>query len=74
MMDRSVPSLMLEHLEARAHDQGLLLRLQVGRPLGQWSLRVVVVRPIDASRIQLLGEMKGWAYNAEKACNSTRCG
>ena len=66
MMDRSVPSLLLEHLEARARDRGLLLRLQVGRPLGQWRLRVVVARPIDASRIQLLGEMKGWAYNAEK--------
>ena len=57
---------MLEHLEARARDRGLLLRLQVGRPLGQWSLRVVVARPIDASRIRLMGEMKGWAYNAEK--------
>jgi hypothetical protein len=27
---------------------------------------MVVARPIDASRVQLLGEMKGWAYNAEK--------
>jgi hypothetical protein len=57
---------MLEHLEAQARDRGLLLRVQVGRPLGQWSLRMVVARPIDASRVQLLGEMKGWAYNAEK--------
>ena len=57
---------MLEHLEAQARDRGLLLRVQVGRQLGQWSLRMVVARPIDASRVQLLGEMKGWAYNAEK--------
>ena len=57
---------MLEHLEAQARDRGLLLRVQVGRPLSQWSLRMVVARPIDASRVQLLGEMKGWAYNAEK--------
>ena len=64
MMDQSVPSLMLEQLEAQACERGLLLRLQVGRPLRQWSLRVVVARPIDASRVQLLGEMKGWAYNA----------
>ena len=57
---------MLEHLEAQARDRGLLLRVQVGRPLSQWSLRMVVARPIDASRVQLLGEIKGWAYNAEK--------
>ena len=57
---------MLEHLEAQARDRGLLLRVQVGRPLSQWSLRMVVARPIDVSRVQLMGEMKGWAYNAEK--------
>ena len=41
---------MLEQLEAEARDRGLLLRLQVGRPLGLWSL------PLE--------EMKGWAYSA----------
>ena len=33
---------MLEQLESEALERGLLLRLQVGRPLRLWSLRVVV--------------------------------
>lgn len=56
---------MLEQLEAEARMRGLLLRLQVGRPLGLWSLRLVVARKSsDGSSLQLLGEMKGWAYAA----------
>ena len=35
---------MLEQLEAEARDWGVLLRLQVGRRLGLWSLRLVVAR------------------------------
>ncbi len=40
---------MLEQLEAEARDRGLLLRLQVGRPLGLWSLRLVVAQQGSAA-------------------------
>jgi len=53
---------MLEQLESTARERGLLLRLQVGRPLRLWSLRVVVAQPRDGGRLLLQGEMKGWAY------------
>ena len=55
---------MLEQLEAEARDRGLLLRLQVGRPLGLWSLRLVVAQQAANGSLLLLGEMKGWAYPA----------
>ena len=55
---------MLEQLEAEARDRGLLLRLQVGRPLGLWSLRLVVAQQAASGSLLLLGEMKGWAYPA----------
>ena len=55
---------MLEQLEAEARDRGLLLRLQVGRPLGLWSLRLVVAHQASSGSLLLLGEMKGWAYSA----------
>ena len=51
---------MLDQLEMEARERGLLLRLQVGRPLGLWSLRLVVARS-QSERLQLLGEMKAWA-------------
>lgn len=54
----------LDQLEGQAREQGLLLRLQVGRPLGLWSLRLAVAKPIGDSRLRLLGEMKAWAYAA----------
>ena len=54
---------MLEQLEAEARERGLLLRLQVGRPLGLWSLRLVVAQQGSSGKL-LLGEMKGWAYSA----------
>ena len=57
------PSL-LEQLERQAHERGLLLRLQVGRPLGLWTLRLVVASPGPLGTAHLLGEMKGWAYGA----------
>ena len=41
-MSTATSGSMLEHLEAEARERGLLLRLQVGRPLGLWSLRLVV--------------------------------
>ena len=52
---------MLEQLEAEARERGLLLRLQVGRPLGRWSLRLVVAQQAASGSLLLLGEMKGWA-------------
>ena len=55
---------MLEQLEAEARERDLLLRLQVGRPLGLWSLRLVVARQASSGSLLLLGEMKGWAYPA----------
>ena len=55
------PSPSLEQLEQEARRQGLLLRLQVGRPAGlAWSLRLGVARR-DGERLVLLGELKGWA-------------
>ena len=53
---------MLEQLEAEARDRGLLLRLQVGRPLGLWSLRLVVAQQGSSGNLLLLGEMKGSGF------------
>ena len=64
-MTSGMPDQMLEQLESEALERGLLLRLQVGRPLGLWSLRLVVAQPVDDERLLLQGEMKGWAYGAE---------
>ena len=55
---------MLNDLEVQARERGLLLRLKVGRPLGLWSLRLVVAEQLAADRLQLQGEMKAWAYGA----------
>ena len=63
-MNSGTPDQMLEQLESEALERGLLLRLQVGRPLGLWSLRLVVAQPVDGERLLLQGEMKGWAYGA----------
>ena len=63
MSHESMPSL-LEQLERQARERGLLLRLQVGRPLGLWTLRLVVASPEPSGTAHLLGEMKGWAYGA----------
>ena len=54
----------LASLERRAAERGLLLRLQVGRPLGLlYGLRVAVARQpsVAAANLRLLGELKGWA-------------
>ena len=54
----------LASLERRAAERGLLLRLQVGRPLGLlYGLRVAVARQpsVAAANPRLLGELKGWA-------------
>ena len=54
----------LTHLEKEASDKGLLLRIQVRRPLNIWSFKLVVGEIISDTKIQLLGEMKGWAYQS----------
>ena len=56
----------LQALEAEAVRRGLLLRLQVSRPLGlAWTLRVGVARrrsgEAGSGGLELLGELKGWA-------------
>ena len=48
-------------LEKEASDRGLLLRIQVRRPLNIWSFRLVVGELTSDDKIQLWGEMKGWA-------------
>ena len=56
----------LDQLEKEASDRGLLLRIQVRRPLNIWSFRLVVGENKNKDQIQLLGEMKGWAYQNKK--------
>lgn len=52
----------LQELEAEARRRGLLLRLQVARPLGLlWSLRIAVAQPREQGRLVLLGDLRGWA-------------
>ena len=50
-------------LEKEASERGLLLRIQVRRPLNIWSFKLVVGEITSNTKIQLLGEMKGWAYH-----------
>ena len=54
----------LASLERRAADRGLLLRLQVGRPLGLlYGVRVAVARqPSAGGQLRFVGELKGWAW------------
>ncbi len=52
----------LIQLEKEASTKGLLLRLQVRRPLNIWSLRLVVAEEIESQKIRIWGEMKAWAY------------
>lgn len=55
----------LGRLEREARVQGWRLRLQVNRPFGLWTLRLVVARPTSPYQALMLGELKGWAYAAE---------
>ncbi len=52
----------LSDLEREASNAGLLLRVQVNRPLNLWTVRIVVAVPSGPNRICLLGELKAWAY------------
>ena len=56
----------LTKLEKEAFDRGLLLRVQVRRPFNIWAFRLVVGERNNKDKIQLLGEMKGWAYQNTK--------
>ena len=56
----------LSKLESKASKAGLMLRLQVRRPLNLWLFKVVVAKALDKEKIKILGEMKGWAYKREK--------
>ena len=58
------PSLAI--LEKEASNRGILLRIQVRRPLNIWSFRLVVGEITNKNKIQLWGEMKGWAYQNTK--------
>ncbi|MGC6483063.1 MAG: hypothetical protein ACON4T_05810 [Synechococcus sp.] len=63
----SVARFNLEQLERQARQRGLLLRLQVSRPLGLWTYRLVVAQSLGDGRAHLLGEMKGWAHGGMKS-------
>ncbi len=56
----------LTMLEKEASDKGLLLRIQFRKPLGIWAFKFVVGELMSKDKIQLLGEMKGWAYQNTK--------
>ena len=56
----------LVEIEKEASKRGLLLRIQVRRPINIWSFRIVVAEAKSPEKIQLLGEMKGWAYPTRK--------
>ena len=53
-------------IEKSASQQGFLLRIQVRRPLGLWSFKLVVAKQISPEKIVILGEIKGWAYKGIK--------
>lgn len=52
----------METLEKEATENRLILRIKVSRPLGLWSVRVVVADYLSAEKVRILGEMKAWAY------------
>ena len=52
----------LDDLETEASKSGLILRLQVRRPLNIWTLKLVVAQELREKKIRIWGEMKAWAY------------
>ncbi len=52
----------LAELESQASNAGLLLRIQIRRPLNIWTLRLVVGEYLSPTKVKILGELKGWAY------------
>ena len=63
-MTRLKPDLAI--LEKEVSDNGWILRIQVRRPLNIWSFKLVVGEITSNTKIQLFGEMKGWAYQNTK--------
>ena len=57
--------LTLAELESEAALLGLVLRVQIRRPINLWTIRLVVGKYLDTNRVKLLGEMKGWAYKGK---------
>ena len=55
----------LSELEAQASEKGILLRLQERRPLKLWTLKLVAAKQTTPKSIQIIGEMKAWAYGRE---------
>ncbi|KGG12257.1 MULTISPECIES: hypothetical protein [Prochlorococcus] len=53
----------LAELEKQAFNKGFLLRIQVRRPINFWAFKLSVARFLTTEKVQILGEMKGWAYN-----------
>ena len=60
----TIPNITL--LEKEASERGFLLRMQVRKPFNIWSFRLVVGEKTSKDKIQLWGEMKGWAYQNTK--------
>ena len=60
----TIPNLTI--LEKEASERGLLLRIQVRKPFNIFSFRLVVGEITSKDKIQLWGEMKGWAYQNTK--------
>ena len=60
----TIPNITL--LEKEASERGFLLRMQVRKPFNIWSFRLVVGEKTSKDKIQLWGEMKGWAYKNTK--------
>ncbi len=57
----------MTQLEKQAAESGLLLRLQVRAPIfNLWTLRLVVAEQQVTEKVQILGEMKAWAYAGKK--------
>tara|TARA_Y100001968_G_scaffold316140_1_gene343578 strand:+ start:3099 stop:3611 length:513 start_codon:yes stop_codon:yes gene_type:complete len=56
----------LAQLEREASNCGLLLRLQIRRPLNLWAFKIVVGQKLDIDKVKIMGEMKGWAYSDSK--------
>tara|TARA_Y100001968_G_scaffold330281_1_gene381693 strand:- start:162 stop:698 length:537 start_codon:yes stop_codon:yes gene_type:complete len=52
----------LSGLEKEAYDSGLVMRIQVRRPLNLWTFKLVVAEYLSPKKVRILGEMKAWAY------------
>ena len=52
----------LAQLEKQALKAGLILRIKINRPFSLWAMRLVVAEYREPNQVQILGEMKAWAY------------